>query len=434
MNSTDSPSPDSCPKPWDLLIDHDPQVYHLIEAELKRQQQGLEMIASENFVSPEILCATANPLTNKYAEGLPHKRYYGGCEYIDALESLAIERAQELFKVSFANVQPHSGASANSAVFFALLKASDPILGMDIFAGGHLSHGASVNISGTLYQAHGYGVNPTTHLLDYEAIRQQALKVKPRLIIAGASAYPRLWDFARFRKIADEVGAYLMVDMAHIAGLVAAGVHPSPADHAHVITTTTHKTLRGPRGGLILWNDPSLTKTLNKGVFPGTQGGPLEHIIAMKAVCFHEAKQENFIQAQKNTILNAQAFAQELKQKGLDVVSGGTDNHMVLLSLLNSSLSGKQVEEALEQVRITVNKNTVPGEHRSPFETSGIRFGTPALTTRGFQAEDMITIAGLVSQVIDLLEASEPFPSASWNTITHKVQELCEKYPLYMGW
>lgn len=427
-------SAQSCPRPWDLLLEHDPHVHKLIEAELKRQQNGLEMIASENFVSPQIMCATANPLTNKYAEGLPYKRYYGGCEHIDALEELAIQRAGDLFGARFANVQPHSGASANSAVFFALLDAGDALLGMDIFAGGHLTHGAKVNSSGTLYRSYSYGVDATTHLLDYEAIRQKALEVRPRLIIAGASAYPRRWDFAQFRRIADEVGAYLMVDMAHVAGLIAADLHPSPFPHAHVVTTTTHKTLRGPRGGLILWNDPKLSGALNKGVFPGTQGGPLEHIIAMKAVCFLEATSEQFIRCQKDTIAFAQIFAAELIKRGLDVVSGGTDNHLVLLSLLQSPLSGKQMEEALGHVGITVNKNTVPGEHRSPFETSGVRFGTPALTTRGLQSEDFMNIAAWIAEVVELLQAGESFSAAPWSKIARGVEALCEKYPLYMGW
>lgn len=432
-----APLPSSAPssqlscRSWQSLSGHDEAVYKLIEEELSRQQDGLEMIASENFVSPQILAATGNPLTNKYAEGLPSKRYYGGCEYIDALEDLAIHRAKKLFGVSYANVQPHSGANANTAVYLGLLQAGDTILGMDICAGGHLSHGASVNMSGVLYQSHGYGVDHQSHLLDYEAIHQQAREVSPKLIIAGASAYPRVWDFARFRKIADDVGAYLLVDMAHIAGLVAAGVHPSPAPFANIITTTTHKTLRGPRGGLILWNDESLTPKLNKGVFPLSQGGPLEHIIAMKAVCFHEASMPEFVEYQRATVRNAHAFADELLKGGLSVVSGGTDNHLILLSLLGSSLSGKVVEKALEEAGITVNKNTVPGETRSPFETSGIRFGTPALTTRGLTESDFRLIASWVIRVIAELEKGS---TSYLDEIKRGVTNLCARYPLYPMW
>ncbi|MCY4444399.1 MAG: serine hydroxymethyltransferase [Proteobacteria bacterium] len=432
-------------KPWSHLKTDDPEVYSHIEAELHRQRYSLEMIASENFVCQSILAGAGNPLTNKYAEGLPHKRYYGGCEHIDAIESLAISRACSLFSCHYANVQPHSGASANNAVFLALLQPGDRILGLDLSHGGHLTHGSPVNISGMYFQAHCYGVDPQTELLDYDIIRERAKEVQPQLIIAGASAYPRVMDFAAFANIAKEVGAYLLVDMAHIAGLVAAGLHPSPLPHAHVTTTTTHKTLRGPRGGMILWNDNSLSAKLNKGVFPGTQGGPLEHIIAMKATCFHLAHREEFQTLQQKTIKNAQAFATTLKEHGCHLVTGGTDNHLILLNLLHSNLTnhkdsnqvtGKDLEAALDQVHITTNKNTVPGEKRSPFVTSGVRFGSPALTSRGLLTQDFKLIAKWVAQILESLQNQKTHDTEPpcFASIRKQVKELCSKYPLYPEW
>ena len=414
-------------KPWDILAKHDPEVYQVIEAELLRQQDGLELIASENFASLPVISCMGNILTNKYAEGLPNKRYYGGCEEVDKVEALAIERAKELFQCEYVNVQPHSGAQANAAAFLALLEAGDKILGLDLSHGGHLTHGSKVNFSGRNYESHFYGVNPDTGLIDYNQVEAVAKEVKPKLIIAGASAYPRTIDFAKFRQIADQVGAYLMVDMAHIAGLVAAGCHPSPLPHAHVVTTTTHKTLRGPRSGLILWNDKNLN--FNKAVFPGTQGGPLEHVIASKAVCFKEALQPEFKHYQQQVVKNAGALAAELTQHKFDLVSGGTDNHLLLINLSKSEVTGKQFEEALEQVNITVNKNTVPNEKRSPFVTSGIRIGTPAVTSRGLQETHMHKIAQLIKATFDNLDQAEQI-----NTIKRQVVDLAQSFPLYPEW
>lgn len=425
-------------KPWQILKENDSQVFDLIESELKRQKHGLEMIASENFASQAVIATMGNICTNKYAEGLPGKRYYGGCSEVDKLEQLAIDRACKLFNAKFANVQPHSGASANQAVFQAFMKPGERILGLDLSHGGHLTHGSKVNFSGANYESHFYTLDPETERINMDAVRTKVHEIKPKMIIAGASAYPRLIDFQGFRKIADEVGAILLVDMAHIAGLVAAGLHPHPLPHAHIVTTTTHKTLRGPRGGIILWNDESLTAALNKGVFPGTQGGPLEHIIAAKAVSFHEASQPSFVAYQKAVLANSVAFADALKNKGFELVSGGSDNHLVLLNLSKTSVSGKAMEEALGLVEITVNKNTVPNETRSPFVTSGVRFGTPALTTRGLNEADMRKIAGWVRDVFENLEKNPDMPTAervkSLALIKGAVQDMARSYPLYPSW
>jgi glycine hydroxymethyltransferase len=414
-------------KPWSSLQSHDPEIYRLIEAELKRQEEGLELIASENFASAEVIASMGSILTNKYAEGLPGKRYYGGCEIVDQIETLAIERAKKLFGANFANVQPHSGAQANAAVFLALLQPGDKVLGMDLSHGGHLTHGSKVNFSGSIYESHFYGVDPETERLNYDMIAAKAKEVKPKMIIAGASAYPRLIDFALFREIADSVGAYLFVDMAHIAGLVAAGEHPSPVPYAHVVTTTTHKTLRGPRGGLILWNDEKLN--FNKAVFPGIQGGPLEHVIAAKAVSFLEALQPSFKDYQKNIRANAKALAEGLVSKGFKLVSGGTDNHLMLLDLSKTELSGKNLEDALGKVHITVNKNTVPNEHRSPFVTSGVRMGTPALTSRGMGPAEMKQIAAWVRDTFDHFK-----DEARLKAIGDEVIQLSRRFPLYPQW
>lgn len=416
-------------KPWDAIQSSDPEVYNLIETEFMRQSKGLELIASENFASTSVISAMGNILTNKYAEGRPGKRYYGGCVEVDKMENLAIERATKLFGAKHANVQPHSGAQANAAVFLALLEKGDSILGLDLSHGGHLTHGSKVNFSGLLYDSHFYRLDPKTARINYDSVLEEALKVKPKAIIAGASAYPRSIDFKKFREIADKVGAYLIVDMAHIAGLIAANLHESPIPHAHVVTSTTHKTLRGPRGGIILWNDDDLTVKLNKGVFPGTQGGPLEHIIAAKAVCFKEALQPSFKDYQARVIKNASVLASSLKENGFSLVSGGTDNHLVLLDLSNTDVSGKELEEALEKVEITTNKNTVPNEKRSPFVTSGVRLGTPALTTRGMTDQDMVSIAGWVKQVFDNHKDDEVLAK-----IKTEVIALAKKYPLYPKW
>ncbi len=415
-------------KPWELLAVEDPEVFRHIEDEFSRQRRGIELIASENFTSRAVMVAASTILTNKYAEGLPGKRYYGGCEYVDALESLAIQRAKDLFGSAFANVQPHSGAQANAAVMLTLAKPGDAMLGLDLSHGGHLTHGSKVNSSGSFYESHFYQVDPETERLDYDQILRLAKEIKPRVLVAGASAYARSIDFARFRAIADEVGAYLMVDMAHIAGLVAAGEHASPIPHAHVVTTTTHKTLRGPRGGLILWNDPELN--FNKGVFPGTQGGPLEHIIAAKAVCFKEAQHESFRTYQQQVVRNAKVLGEELVKAGMRLVSGGTDNHLVLLDLSDTDCTGKDLEQSLGKIEITVNKNTVPREKRSPFVTSGVRLGSPAVTTRGFKEDEMKTVARLIQQCfenrakLDVLE----------NDLKPKVMALAERFPLYPEW
>ena len=415
-------------KPWQVLAKSDPSVYQLIEEELVRQNEGIELIASENFAPVDVIAAAANPLTNKYAEGRPGKRYYGGCHVVDTLENLAIERVTKLFACRYANVQPHSGAQANAAVFIGLLDVGADILGLDLAHGGHLTHGAKVNFSGSLYKSHCYTLGEDG-LIDMEQVRKIARKVRPRMIIAGASAYPRIIDFAAFRAIADEVGAYLLVDMAHIAGLVATGLHPSPFPHAHVVSSTTHKTLRGPRGGIILWDDKELTQPLNKGVFPGTQGGPLEHIIAAKAVCFDRAAQADFRKYQERVLVNCKKLASELSAYGFELVSGGTDNHLILLDLSKTSVSGKDLEEALEQVNITTNKNTVPNETRSPFVTSGLRIGTAAVSSRGMGEDEMRCIAGWIKEVFSNLASPSKLEH-----IGKAVRELTARFPLYPEW
>ncbi len=401
----------------------DPEVASAISAEIKRQRSKIELIASENFVSPAVMEAMGTPLTNKYAEGYPGKRYYGGCECVDIVEDLARERAKELFGAEFANVQPHSGASANLAVFFATMEPGDTYLGMNLAHGGHLSHGSPVNISGKYFNVVPYGVDDVTHRINYDEVRALAHEHKPKLILAGASAYAREIDFAKFREIADEVGAYLMVDMAHIAGLVAAGLHPSPVPYADFVTTTTHKTLRGPRGGMILCKE-EYAAMINKAVFPGNQGGPLMHVIAGKAVCLKEALSPEFKAYQTQVKKNAAALANGLMNRGIEIVSGGTDNHLMLVSLLKQDKTGKEVEHNLDEVGITCNKNTIPNDPKSPFVTSGIRLGTPAVTTRGFKEEDMEEIAELISMVINDFEGNK-------EEVRKRVDALCEKYPLY---
>lgn len=401
----------------------DPQVAEAILNELGRQRAKIELIASENFVSPAVMEAMGTPLTNKYAEGYPGKRYYGGCEYVDVVEDLARDRAKELFGAEFANVQPHSGATANLAAFFALMEPGDTYLGMNLAHGGHLSHGSPVNISGKYFNVVPYGVDDVTHRIDYDKVRELAHEHKPKMILAGASAYAREIDFAKFREIADEVGAYLMVDMAHIAGLVAAGLHQSPVPYADVVTTTTHKTLRGPRGGLILCKE-ELGAKINKAVFPGCQGGPLMHVIAAKAVCLKEALSPEFKAYQLQVKNNAAKLAQELMARDLDIVSGGTDNHLMLVSLLKQDKTGKEVEHNLDEVGITCNKNTIPNDPKSPFVTSGIRLGTPAVTTRGFKEEDMTEVAQLISMVVGDFEKNR-------SEVAERVKALCAKHPLY---
>ncbi len=408
---------------FEELKGFDPEVSAACGRELARQQHNIELIASENIVSPAVLLAAGTVLTNKYAEGYPGRRYYGGCVYVDEVEEIARERAKKLFGAEHANVQPHSGANANLAVFFALLEPGDTVLSMNLAHGGHLSHGSPVNISGKYFNIVPYGVSDETETIDYEAVRALALEHKPKLILAGASAYPRVIDFAKFREIADEVGAYFMVDMAHIAGLVAAGVHPSPVPYADVVTTTTHKTLRGPRGGMILCRE-QFAKQIDKAVFPGTQGGPLMHIIAAKAVALGEALTDEFKAYQKQVAKNAAVLASALKAKGLNLVSGGTDNHLMLLDLRGLELTGKELEHRLDEVHITANKNTVPNEPRSPFITSGVRIGTPAVTSRGFKEPEMELIAGWIADVVNDFENSK-------ERITREVVALCEKFPIY---
>lgn len=414
---------DRCP-PGSALRDADPEVARLIEQETERQSEGLELIASENFVSPAVLEAMGSPLTNKYAEGLPGKRYYGGCEVVDRVEQLAIDRAKELFSADHANVQPHSGASANSAVCLAFLKPGDTLLGQDLSQGGHLTHGSPVNFSGLLYRAVHYGVTDAGYI-DYEMLRDVARRERPRMIIAGASAYPRVIDFAAFAEVAREVGAILMVDMAHIAGLVATGHHPTPIPHADVVTTTTHKTLRGPRGGLILCKAEH-AKVVDKAVFPGSQGGPLEHVIAAKAVAFREALHPSFADYCGQVVRNAQALAAALSERGYQLVSGGTDNHLMLVDLRNKGITGKVAEQVLDRSGITVNKNTVPRETQSPFVTSGIRIGTPAVTTRGMREGEMRRIAALIDAVL-----SAPEDDVAHAAVRASVKSLTDAYPLY---
>lgn len=409
---------------FDLLKNNDPEVYAAVMDEANRQRNKIELIASENFVSETVMETSGTPLTNKYAEGYPGKRYYGGCEHVDVVETLAIERAKELFGAGYANVQPHSGAQANMAVFFALLTPGDTVLSMSLAHGGHLSHGSPVNMSGKYFNIVPYGVTEDTNTIDYEEVRRMALECKPKLILAGASAYPREIDFEKFAAIAKEVGAYFMVDMAHIAGLVAAGVHPSPMPHADVVTTTTHKTLRGPRGGLILTNDEELALKINKAIFPGIQGGPLMHTIAAKAVCFGEALKPEFKTYQQQVAKNAQALAEQLVKEGLKLVSGGTDNHLMLVDLTETGVTGKEAEKMLDEVGITVNKNAIPFDTKSPFVTSGIRIGTPATTSRGFVEEDMVEVGKLIGMTIRDFEANS-------EEIKNRVAALCQKHPLY---
>ena len=408
---------------FDELEKFDKEVYDACNAELTRQRNNIELIASENIVSPAVLMAAGTVLTNKYAEGYPGKRYYGGCMCVDVVEDIARDRAKKLFGAEHANVQPHSGANANLAVFFALLNPGDTVLSMNLAHGGHLSHGSPVNISGKYFNIVPYGVADDNGRIDYDKVREAALECKPKLILAGASAYSRVIDFAKFREIADEVGAYLMVDMAHIAGLVAAGVHPSPVPYADVVTTTTHKTLRGPRGGLILCRE-QYAKQIDKAVFPGTQGGPLMHIIAAKAVAFGEALTPEFTEYQKKIAENAQVLADALKARGLNLVSDGTDNHLMLLDLRGTGITGKELEHRLDEVRITANKNTVPGDPERPFVTSGVRLGTPAVTSRGFGAEEMKLIAGWIADCVQDFEGTKEKTLA-------EVSALCAKFPLY---
>lgn len=410
---------------FNYLEKADPEITAAIKREIGRQESKIEMIASENFVNYEIMEAAGSALTNKYAEGYPGKRYYGGCEFVDEVETLAIERAKKIFGADHANVQPHCGANANTAVYQAVLDYGDTVLGMDLSNGGHLSHGSPVNISGKSYNFVSYGLDPETETINFDNVRELALKHRPKLIVAGASAYPRTIHTDKFREIADEVGAILMVDMAHIAGIVAAGLHPNPVEYADIVTSTTHKTLRGPRGGLILCRE-KYAKAIDKAIFPGTQGGPLMHIIAAKAVCFKEAMEPEFITYQEQTLKNAQALAGALNEKGFDLVSGGTDNHLVLVKLVNKGITGKLAEKLLDDANITTNKNAIPDDPESPFVTSGLRMGTPAMTSRGFKEEDVIKTVEAIALVIDNPESAEAMQQAR-----AIVKELTDKYPLH---
>ena len=408
---------------FEELKSYDTEVAAACHAELERQQHNIELIASENIVSKGVLLAAGSALTNKYAEGYPGKRYYGGCQCVDVVENIARERAKKLFGAEHANVQPHCGASANLAVFFAFLQPGDTVMGMNLQQGGHLSHGSPVNISGKYFNVVPYGVNPETEMIDYDEMRRIALECKPKMIIAGASAYSRIIDFKRCREIADEVGAYLMVDMAHIAGLVAAGLHPSPVPYADVVTTTTHKTLRGPRGGLILCKEKYAAQ-IDKAIFPGTQGGPLMHIIAAKAVAFGEALTPEFKEYQQQILKNSKALCSALQGEGFDIVSGGTDNHLILIKLIKNGITGKELEHRLDEVHITANKNTIPNDPQSPFVTSGLRVGTPAVTSRGFKEPEMASIAKWIALCANDFEPNR-------EKITNEVTELCSRYPIY---
>jgi len=401
----------------------DEEIYSALKLELGRQRNTIELIASENFVSPAVLAATGSHLTNKYAEGYPGKRYYGGCQYVDIAESLAIERLKQIFGCEFANVQPHSGANANLAVYFAMLTPGDTILGMNLSHGGHLTHGSPVNMSGKYFNVVPYGVSPESETINYDEIQKLATENNPKMIVAGASAYPRIIDFPRLREIADSVGAYLMVDIAHIAGLVATGLHPSPIPYADFVTSTTHKTLRGPRGGVIMCKE-KYGKQINKAIFPGMQGGPLMHVIAAKAIAFKEAMTDEFKVYQKQILLNAKAMSEEFMKLGIKLVSNGTDNHLMLVDLRKNNMTGKELEIMLDEVNITVNKNTIPFEETSPFITSGIRIGTPSMTSRGMVEEDARTIAKLITKIINEKESA-------YNYVKAEVKKLCEKYPLY---
>ena len=409
---------------FDEVLNYDPEVAKAMEDELTRQRTHIELIASENLVSKAVMAAMGSPLTNKYAEGYPGKRYYGGCEHVDVVETLAIERAKELFGADYANVQAHSGAQANMAVFFALLTPGDTVLSMSLAHGGHLSHGSPVNMSGKYFNIVPYGVTKDTNTIDYDEVRRIALECKPKLILAGASAYPRIIDFKKFADIASEVGAYFMVDMAHIAGLVAAGCHPSPMPYADVVTTTTHKTLRGPRGGLILTNNEEIAVKINKAIFPGIQGGPLMHTIAAKAVCFKEALDPSFKTYAEQVVKNASVLADTLMAEGFKLVSGGTDNHLMLVNLTDTGVTGKEAEKMLDEVGITVNKNAIPFDTKSPFVTSGIRIGTPASTSRGFKEEDMVEVGKLIAMTIKDFENNK-------EEVKTRVKALCDKSPLY---
>lgn len=410
---------------FNYLKQADPEITAAIKREINRQETKIEMIASENFVNYEIMEAAGSALTNKYAEGYPGKRYYGGCEFVDEVETLAIERVKAIFGADHANVQPHSGANANTAVYQAVLEYGDTVLGMDLSNGGHLSHGSPVNISGKSYHFVSYGLDPETETINFDNVRELAHKHKPKLIVAGASAYPRTIHTDKFREIADEAGAILMVDMAHIAGLVAAGLHPNPMEYADIVTSTTHKTLRGPRGGLILCKE-KYAKAIDKAIFPGTQGGPLMHIIAAKAVCFKEAMEQGFAEYQKQVIKNAAALAKALREKDFELVSGGTDNHLVLVKLVNKGVTGKQAENLLDEANITTNKNTIPNDPQSPFVTSGLRLGTPAMTSRGFQEADVVKTVEAIALVIDSHGEEKAMDEAR-----AIVKELTDKYPLH---
>ena len=411
---------------YDILKQQDPELYAPFMKELERQRSHIELIASENFTSRAVMEAMGSHLTNKYAEGYPGARYYGGCEFIDEVETLAIERAKKLFGVEFANVQPHSGAQANTAVYAALLTPGDTIMGLDLSHGGHLTHGSKASISGRWFNAVFYGVNKDTEVIDYEEARRIALETKPKIIVCGASAYPRIFDFPKLKEIADEVGAYLMADIAHISGLVATGLHPSPVGYADIVTTTTHKTLRGPRGGLIMTNDPDLAKKINSGVFPRTQGGPLEHVIAAKAVCFQEALSPEFKTYQEQVLKNAQALAKSLQDGGVRLVSGGTDNHLMLADVMSKGKTGLEVQDLMDAANITANKNTIPFDQQKPSVASGVRIGTPAATTRGMKEDQMDTIGKLIVRLIDEGDAAVP-------ECKKEVLELCEQFPLYPG-
>ncbi|AJD49531.1 glycine hydroxymethyltransferase [Isoalcanivorax pacificus W11-5] len=408
------------------IAEFDPEIQAAIEGEERRQEAHIELIASENYASPRVIEAQGTVLTNKYAEGYPGKRYYGGCEFVDTIEQLAIDRACELFGAQFANVQPHSGSQANGAVFLGLLAPGDTVLGMSLAHGGHLTHGAAPNFSGKSYNAVQYGINTDTGLIDYDEVERLAVEHKPKMIIAGFSAYSQTLDFPRFREIADKVGAYLMVDMAHVAGLVAAGLYPNPVPFADVVTTTTHKTLRGPRGGLVLTNNEDIAKKINSAVFPGGQGGPLMHVIAAKAICFKEALADDFKTYQQQVITNAQAMAQVFVDRGFDVVSGGTENHLFLLSLIKQDITGKDADAALGRAHITVNKNAVPNDPRSPFVTSGLRIGTPAVTTRGFTEADCRELAGWICDILDNMGDESVI-----ERVRGQVSEICARLPVY---
>lgn len=409
-----------------MLASIDKELFDIIKKEEERQEYGIELIASENFVSKAVMEAAGSVLTNKYAEGYPGKRYYGGCHFVDQAETFAIERAKELFNVNYVNVQPHSGSQANMAVYLSLVNVGDTVMGMALDHGGHLTHGLKVNFSGKLYNIVSYGVDKETEVLNYDEIRKIAIENKPKMIIAGASAYSRTLDFKKFREIADEVGAYLFVDMAHIAGLVAAGEHPNPCEYAHVVTTTTHKTLRGPRGGMIMTNDEEIAKKIDKLIFPGTQGGPLMHVIAAKAVSFKEALSDDFKVYQNQVVKNAKVLAEELEKRGVRIVSGGTDNHLMLVDLTPKGITGKAAEKALVEAEITCNKNGIPFDKEKPFVTSGIRLGTPAVTTRGMKEAEMVEIADLIVRVLDNMDNADEIAK-----VKEEVHKLAERFPLY---